>query len=191
MGRVELLEEFYWDSPGDLFAFTTGGDFPPHMHVPVGIASFKGTELDAAACACMCLRDKSGKIVGLGSELEVLPSPADKGGAVDVYFTIVLPDRGTLFFQTFKKNADLTSGDVDDNPDLSLGDDGEVIFEPTVGPGKDGKSVILWGTGEFEGAQGSHFQRVHIFQLSPDAEAGATHKSRSVEVFHLSLPERQ
>jgi hypothetical protein len=150
------------------------------MHVPVGILSFKGTELDRSVCACMRLRDKSGKVVGFGSELEVLPSATDKGAPVDVYFTIVLPGRGTLFFQTFKKNEDLTSNAAA----------GEWTFEPTVGPGKDGKSVMLWGTGEFEGVQGSHYQKVHIYHLNPDAPAGDTHKSRQVEVFSLSLPER-
>jgi hypothetical protein len=174
-----LVEELYWDSPGDIFAFTTGGDFPPHMHVPVGILSFKGTELDTSVCACMRLRDKSGKVVGFGSELEVIATEA--GAPVDVYFTIVLPGRGTLFFQTFKKNEDLTSN----------APGGEWTFRPTVGPGKDGKSVMLHGTGEFEGVQGSHFQEVHIFHLEPGAaDYDATHKVRCVESFHLSLPGR-
>jgi hypothetical protein len=179
MSRIEWDEEFYWDSPGDMFAFTTGGDFPPHMHVPVGILSFKGTELDRSVCACMRLRDQTGKVVAFGSELEVLPSPDDKDRPVDVYFTILFPGRGTLFFQTSKKNANLTSGI-----------DGGMIFEPTVGPGEDGKSVILWGTGEFAGIQGSHYQTVHISHVTPDAPVGETHKSRAVETFHFSRPEK-
>jgi hypothetical protein len=178
MSRIEVAEEFYWDAPGDLVAFTTGRDFPAHMHVPPGIASFAGTEIESAVIAVVMLRDKSGKVVGFGSELEVRLPPDDKGETVDVYFTIVLPGRGTLFLQEFKNAGNNLSGEVHS----------EISFSPTVGPGTDGKSVILCGTGEFAGVQGSHFQRIHVYQLTPDAPAGQTHKSRSVEVLNMSLP---
>jgi hypothetical protein len=180
MSRVELVEELYWESPGDLFALTTGGDFPAHMHVPVDILNFKGTELDRAACACMRLRDKSGKVVGFGSELEVLPPLTNEDGPVDVYFTIVLPGRGSLLLQEYKRHEDLTSEATS----------GAMVCYPTCGPGQDGKSVLLFGTGEFEGVQGSHHQEIHIAHITPDAPSGSTHKVRNVETLRLSLPKR-
>jgi hypothetical protein len=176
MSPREASEELYWNGAVDTIAFTEGvGDFP--NHTPPEIESLVGTELSYALVCVMKLRDMSGHIVGFGSELEIRPDPTVSRDPIDCYYTIVLPGRGTFLLYQMKKNrkASYVSN-------KAVTTDEKIELFPTCGPGEGGdRSVIIGGTGEFEGVTGSHYQIMQINFYGPS-------EGRCLEHFDFVFP---
>ena len=144
----------------DAIAATHGGRFPLQP-VPPGIASLAGVNLADSFAFITKARDSTNEIAGFATELEVA-SPESRllAGKImtDTYWTVVLPARGTLFLHQTENNWRLTK-DVQ-LPMLFTGRDwsGEWLNVNTFGPRRDGRGVIVGGTGEFTGVTGTFLE---------------------------------
>src|SRR3954464_10481717 len=94
-------EKIYWNSPGDVLAITNGQTAPRPPLIPEGMRSLTGQgAVERTVNVLMMFRDEHGTPMGMGSELEILPD-AD-GQPLQVYFTVMLVNRGTLFVHELK-----------------------------------------------------------------------------------------
>ena len=167
-------ERFFWNSPHDILAITHGGSLP-QAPKPEGMELLTDRNVANQVAVMMKIRDASGEVVGVGSELEWL----GEDQKLHVYFTIVIPARGTLVSHQQKDYA---------NPEL-MGLFGKVMEsgEPwsghapivgTCGPNADGTGRVIAATGEFEGAGGFMSQTMNFTAL--DATTGAVADNEEV-----------
>lgn len=174
----QIIEKFYWDTPGDLIVLTHGGAYP-QVPIPAGIESFQGTELESQIVVAMKLRDADNNVIGVGSELEFV----DERGNLQVFFTFVIPSRGTIFVHAVKGVAPELAeifGNVAQTGESWTGD---LPIVSTIGPGTDGRGVIVGGTGEFAGATGSQQQTIQFATINPDGPI-----ARQEELLTIELP---
>jgi hypothetical protein len=157
-GVKTLTESIYWNSPDDILASTDGGQLRFPGLLPPGMRSLAGTGLESVLNIMMLLRDETGKVIGSGSELEVLPGRGSPGPR-DVYLTIVLPGRGSLFVHQRKNMVDPRRAEIWKLvEETGQPWEGELSIVSTVGPGPDGRAIVLAGTDEFAGVTGTMFQ---------------------------------
>jgi hypothetical protein len=161
------VERLCWNTPDDIIALTNAGAPPLPPVIPGDLATLAGTGIETAQGVMMKLRDEIGQVVGLGTELEVYPTDPD--GLLEVWFTMMLPGRGTLFVHETKRYADPALMEVFAKV-AATGEGWEGILDvvSTAGPGPDGLGVIVSGTGEFEGVSGTQSQTMGFRRVPAD-----------------------
>jgi hypothetical protein len=163
-----LIEKLTWTTSEDILALAhsdTRGGMPL---IPPGMRSLAGTGLDLQQGVMMMLHDDAGKVVGFGTELENLPPLGSVGTSLEVFFTIVLPGRGSLFiFETKRYDAPEMVELFDHVRSTGSPWSGELPIISTNGPKPDSRGSILHGTGEFEGATGEMFQTMTFREIRP------------------------
>jgi hypothetical protein len=178
------IEKLFWNSPDDVLASTDAGRLRFPGHIPPGIRSLAGTGLEDVLNIMMLLRDESGAVIGSGSELEVLPEP-DSPEPRDVYLTIVLPGRGSLFVHQQKNIVDPRRKAIwQQVADSGEPWEGELEIVSTVGPLPDGKAVVLAGTDQFAGVRGTMHQTSTMRRVEVDG-----YFNTICETFELVWPE--
>jgi hypothetical protein len=163
----ERVERLHWKTPDDIVALTNAGAPPLPPVIPADIATLAGTGIELAQGVMMTLRDDTGRVVGLGSELEVYPTEPD--GLLEVWFTMMLPGRGTLFVHETKRYADPGLMEIFAKV-AATGEpwEGELDVVSTAGPGPGGLGLIVSGTGEFEGVTGTQSQTMGFRRVPAD-----------------------
>lgn len=160
---TKRTESFHWRSPDDVITFTHGGTLPQAL-IPPGIEDLRGSPIERQVIVAMKLRDAAGNLIGAGSELEYL----DDDGRLQVFFTFVIPSRGTLFVHEVKgvdpELAEIFGAVAQTGKSWS----GELSVVSTVGPSEQGLGVVVGGTGEFAGATGTMRQLINFKSISPD-----------------------
>lgn len=163
----ERVERVVWNTPDDIVALTNAGAPPLPPLIPDNVAALGGTGIEMAQGVMMKLRDETGRIIGLGSELEIYP--ADPDGLLEVWFTMMLPGRGTLFIHQTKRYADPALMEVFGKvAETGQAWEGVLDVVSTAGPGPDGLGVVMAGTGEFEGVTGTQSQTMGFRRVPPD-----------------------
>jgi hypothetical protein len=122
----------------DIFAVSTGG---PGSSFPADLQKLTG--LPQAAMIPFLLRDANDKVIGFGVEQEMRAVPGTTTNNTFASDWIVsIPGRGVLW---------LNSNDNTGSPDLPTftRPDGSVVIQSTTGPAKNGRGVIVGGSGEF------------------------------------------
>ena len=163
----QRVERLYWNTPDDIVALTNAGSPPLPPLIPAHVADLAGTGIETAQGVMMKLRDGTGRVVGLGSELEVYPN--EPGGLLEVWFTMMLPGRGTLFVHELKRYDDPALTEIFGQV-VASGEawEGTLDVVSTAGPGPDGLGVIMSGTGEFEGVSGTQSQMMGFRRIPTD-----------------------
>ncbi len=159
------VERFYWNSPGDILALTHDGRLPMPL-VPDGMRSLKDTGIDRQVGVMMLLRDESQNIVGLGSELEIL---SEDLGPFDVYFTIVVPNRGAIFIEEVKTYVNPDAAAIIDEV-TRTGEPwtGHLPIIGTCGPSPERRGVIVGGAGLYAGVTGTMRQIMNFSRFEAD-----------------------
>ena len=122
----------------DIFGATTGSSFPSF---PADLQKLTG--LPQAGMFLFLLRDATDKPIGFGVEQEMRALPGTTTNNTFASDWIVsIPGRGVLW---------LNSNDNTGSPDLPTftRPDGSVVIQSTTGPAKNGRGVIVGGSGEF------------------------------------------
>jgi hypothetical protein len=162
-------ERFYWNSPNDILALTHGGALPQEPK-PAGMELLTDANVTHQVAVMMRIRDAGGEVVGIGSELEWL----GEDQKLNVYFTIVIPSRGTLVSHQIKDyaNQELLElfGKVMESGEAWSG---HAPIVGTCGPNPDGTGRVIAGTGEFEGVRGHMSQTMNFRSLDPTSGAVA------------------
>ena len=182
MAKFENIERFYWNVPDDILAITHGEDSRlPIDLIPDGMESLKGTDIQSAVAVMVKIRDVTGQVVGVGSELEFFPEE----GHLQVYFTIVIPARGMICAHEEK---DYHAPDLQANFDRAVQSGlewrGELTNIPTCGPSANRRGIVIAGTGDFEGATGEMIQ-IQNFRRIP-SRLGAPPTVYNCEAYYLN-----
>ncbi|MCG8443721.1 MAG: hypothetical protein MI723_18115 [Caulobacterales bacterium] len=159
---------FTLETDRDLIAMTHGGQIPL-TPTPPGVRSLEGTGADRSLVLAGLIRDESGEVVGVASELEYFPQPEEEGAKPpwDTYWTLVILGRGALFA------AQQENIPAEHAPAFAAAEEGEgwtgsILGRTTVGPGPDGAGVVLGGDGEFAGARGTFVETVDLRAVTAD-----------------------
>lgn len=157
-GVLPVVEEsFFTRLPDDLMALTHSGELGSG-YIPEGIARFTEERAAGSVAFLFKLRDRSGEVVGYATQLEVVKAGVPVGQSEASWPTdwvLVVAERGTLFLHQIEKPTKLR--DVALRPVVETGEpwEGKVTAQTTVGPRADGRGIIVGGTRDFEGAQGT------------------------------------
>jgi len=165
MPNQEIVEVF-WTPPDDIIAMTHGGKIPMDI-VPPGVQSLAGTPIENQLLLTAKVRDASGTIVGMMSEIEVFSN----GDAFEVYLTLVLPGRGALASYQTKSHTTL----MEPFERLLKTTDqwtGEMTVLMTTGPEVDNRARLIAATGEFAGMTGYHQQDMTFRTITRSGSAG-------------------
>jgi hypothetical protein len=156
--RRITIERIYWNSPADVFAITNAQGAGVPRLIPDTMRSLAGTGLvERTLNVMMMFRDESGTPIGMGSELEILPGTGDS--SLEVFLTIALVGRGSLFVHELKNYAQPDRARIwSDVQETGKPWSGSLPVVSTVGPAVGNRGVILAGTGEFEGVTGTQYQ---------------------------------
>ena len=170
MTKPDSIERFYWNVPDDILAITHGEDGRLAMElIPEGIQSLAGTDIRSVVAIMMKIRDVTGQVVGIGSELEYFPAK----GYLQVYFTIVVPSRGMICaYEEKDYNAPRLQELFDEAAKSQREWRGEFTNISTCGPSPNKRGIVIAGTGEFEGFTGEmlqiqNFRRMPAKRLAP------------------------
>ncbi len=171
-----VRETFYFEAPTDGIAATHNGR-KPIQAFPAGIAKLDDKRLESAFILVAKARNKDGEVVGFASEMEdVAPESNIEQGRMIMHstWTIELPGRGTLFLFEVEDASEFAKKVV--IPAFTQGKtwDQPWTFTTTVGPTRDGRGVIVGGTGEFEGASGTFAEVTHLRKFTPDGQMRLT-----------------
>lgn len=173
---------FHLRGPEDIIAVTHGkqvgiGAFPP------GIPTLEGTELADTLLLIARLRDESGEIVGITSELEHFPDlPIEVGKPWDTYWTVVVPERGTLYGYHRERLSQEVYEVFASTRREGAEWRGRIEERQTVGPLPGNRGLVVGGTGEFEGASGWFVEIGELRGVTADGMLHATVELR----FHLT-----
>ena len=169
-------ETLYFHAPDDGIAATHDGRKPIRVFPP-GITPLDDKALASAFVLVAKARNRDGEIVGFASEMEDVASETDilRGRMVmRSTWTVELPGRGTLFCDQVEDASEFARKVV--MPAFLLGQtwDAPWTFVTTVGPGPQGRGVIVGGTGEFEGVTGHCVEVTHLRRFTPQGEMTLT-----------------
>ena len=169
-------ETLYFHAPDDGIAATHDGRKPIRVF-PDGIAALDDKALASAFVLVAKARNRDGEIVGFASEMEDVAPETDilRGRMVmRSTWTVELPGRGTLFCDQVEDASEFARKVV--MPAFLLGRiwDAPWTFVTTVGPGPQGRGVIVGGTGEFEGVTGHCVEVTHLRRFTPQGEMTLT-----------------
>lgn len=169
-------ETLYFRAPDDGIAATHDGRKPIRVF-PAGITPLDDKALASAFVLVAKARNQQGEVVGFASEMEDVAPETDvlRGRMVmRSTWTVELPGRGTLFCDQVEDASEFARKVV--MPAFLLGQTWEEpwTFVTTVGPGPQGRGVIVGGTGEFEGASGHCVEVTHLRRFTPQGEMTLT-----------------
>lgn len=169
-------ETLYFHAPEDGIAATHDGRKPIRVF-PDGIAPLDNKALASAFVLVAKARNRAGEIVGFASEMEDVAPETDilRGRMVmRSTWTIELPGRGTLFCDQMEDASEFARKVV--MPAFLLGQtwDAPWTFVKTIGPGPQGRGVIVGGTGEFAGVTGHCVEVTHLRRFTPQGEMTLT-----------------
>lgn len=168
-GRGWVEESFFAEVPQDGVFETHRGDLPLALF-PEGIAKFTEPRLHNAFALGGKLRDKTGEVVGFSTEIEeVLPETDFESGKLLTHtvWTLFLPGRGTLVLDQIEDSSAVATKVFKPAFDSGRPWTGTLRAVTTAGPRKDGKGVILGGTGEFGGARGTGIEIADLRSFDP------------------------
>jgi hypothetical protein len=151
-----IREVFATESPEQALAVTHDGDKPIPAH-PDGVGLLTDAKIRKGFMLLVKFNNAAGEVVGYGSEQEVVRDESSimTGRMImDTTWTVTLPGRGTIFLSEVEDASEFAKKAV--IPALKEGKDWTTpwTFITTVGP-KDGKGVVVGGTGEFAGVTGT------------------------------------
>jgi hypothetical protein len=169
-------ETLYFRAPDDGVAATHDGRKPIRVFPP-GITPLDDKALASAFVLVAKARNRDGEIVGFATEMEDVAPETDilRGRMVmRSTWTVELPGRGTLFCDQVEDASEFARKVV--MPAFLLGQtwDAPWTFVTTVGPGPQGRGVIVGGTGEFEGVSGHCVEVTHLRRFTPQGEMTLT-----------------
>ncbi|MFF7736570.1 hypothetical protein [Streptomyces sp. NPDC007984] len=162
-------ESFFSEVPKDGVFVTHPGDLPLAA-APEGIPKLTEPRLRKAFALGGKLRDKSGTVVGFAVETEeVLPETDLESGKLVTHsvWTLSIPGRGTLILDQIENSSKVASTVFKPAFDSGKPWVGKLTENTTAGPRKDGKGVILAGTGDFAGARGSGVEIANLRRFDP------------------------
>lgn len=159
-------ETFFVRMPGDVISVTHGGAVGLKPF-PEGVPALTDPALKTALALTVRIRNEEGEVIGFASELEDFPGGKDPAAKWNAWWTVVIPGRGSLF--AFEEEA-IPAAHAPAFESVAGGKDwqGSIGAQVAVGPGKDGKGVILGGEGEFAGARGSIAEFTTLEGLTTD-----------------------
>lgn len=166
---------FFIDGPADFVSLSHSGA-APIKPVPAHIRPLQPARNGNSLGLTATLRDASGEVVGLASELEDFPiaDTFDSATVWDTYWTVVIngrgslllhekeslgPDLGRIFGETLQGTQDWT---------------GNFVHASNVGPSPDGYGVIVGGAGEFAGATGFFEEIGTLRRFTPEGDLDAS-----------------
>jgi hypothetical protein len=168
----ETVEKFYWRAPEDILALTHGGQLALNA-IPEGIENLEDTPIDNQLAMIAKIRDADDRIVGTMSELEVFPRTRDTA-TFDVYLTIAIPGRGSLFVEQTKNAANDTVRALYEEVARTGAWAGNAPIINTAGPAPGAKGIVRSGTGDFEGMSGFQQQESKYLELAPGSAKAIT-----------------
>jgi hypothetical protein len=168
-GHGEWIERFYWSSPADVLALTNGRTRPIPRQIPDTIRDLAGTPLVSTQNVMIQVRDEAGHLVGIETELEILPSTSSGDQQLVVYVTVMIPGRGCLFAHELKRYGDPQRSAIYADV-VRTGQPwvGELAVTATTGPRPDACGIVVGGTDEFSGVSGKMFQVSTMRRLAID-----------------------
>ncbi len=171
-----VQETLYFHAPDDGIAATHDGR-KPILVFPPGITPLDDKALASAFVLVAKARNRDGEVVGFASEMEEVATETDilRGHMVmRSTWTVELPGRGTLLCDQVEDASEFVRKVV--MPAFLLGQtwDAPWTFVTTVGPGPQGRGVIVGGTGEFEGVTGHCVEVTHLRRFTPQGEMTLT-----------------
>jgi len=177
-GESETLS-FYLRLPDDILSLTHGGAVGMKL-APEGIVPLPESELHQSLAMTGLLRDANGVPIGTGAELEYFPDGQAPGVMWEVYWTIFIPGRGSIY--GYEQEAvpeehypifETLAGGEDWFGDPILGKVG-------AGPTPDGYGVILGGNGDFENVRGKFAEFAELTGITLDGELHGTMELRFI-----------
>ncbi|MFI2760666.1 hypothetical protein ACH5A3_17575 [Streptomyces echinatus] len=168
-GARWVEESFFAEVPKDGVFETHRGDLPLAVF-PEGIAKFTEPNLQKAFALGGKLRDKKGTVVGFSTEIEeVLPETDFESGKLLTHtvWTLFFPGRGTIVLDQIENSSEVATKVF--KPAFESGQPwtGALNAVTTAGPSKDGKGVILGGTGDFAGIRGTGAEIANLRRFDP------------------------
>lgn len=176
--ETEVLS-VYLRLPDDILSMTHGGAVGMKLE-PAGISPLPEAELHESLAMTGILRDENGVPIGTGAELEYFPNGQAPGVTWEVYWTIFIPGRGSIY------GYELEAVPEEHYPifeTLGGGEDwfGEgIVGKVGAGPTADGYGVILGGSGEFENVRGKFAEFAELTGLTLDGELHGTMELRFI-----------
>lgn len=159
----EIIEKFYWHNPDDILSLTHGGKLPVAA-IPPGIALLPEPAVTDQIVVTVRMRDAQGNVIGTMSELEVIHNST----VIDVYMTIVIPGRGSLFvYETKDYDNPVLHAPYAESVKTGQPWTGEIATVQTSGPAIGAKGLVLAATGEFEGMTGFQQQTGLFTEIGP------------------------
>jgi hypothetical protein len=152
--------------PEDVISVTHGGAVGLKPY-PEGVPPLADPALKTALALTVRIRNKDGEVIGFASELEDFPNGKDPAAKWNAWWTIVIPGRGALF--AFEEEA-IPAAHAPAFQSVAGGEnwEGSIGAQVAVGPGEDGRGVILGGDGAFAGASGSVAEFTTLKGLTTD-----------------------
>ena len=157
----------YWDSPRDFLSVTHGGVVPLELFPP-GMPSLSGTAVESTLLLTVTLRDENDRIVGIGAELESFSAPLETNEPFEVWWILMLPERGALYVHQFERFPQSLEDLFATAAESDRAWAGAFSATTTVGPRTDGRGEIIGGTGEFERAVGAVTESMIVREIRPD-----------------------
>ncbi len=167
-GATETLS-FYLQMPDDILSMTHGGELGLKL-APADIAMLPEAELGNSLAMTAFIRDADGVPVGTASELEYFPEGQGPGDTWEVYWTIFIPGRGSIYGFELERIPD---EHLPIFATLAGGEDwfGDgVVGQVGAGPTPDGYGIILGGNGEFANISGKFAEFATLTGLTLDGE---------------------
>lgn len=175
---IEKLElQASWISDNLVQTYNGLLDIPLH---PEDIPALKDLSLFRGFVNLTRLRDMSGQIVGIGSQVETIAfssNPLKHVINADTDWTFVIPGRGVLFLSQEEGGPDLGAlQDMAKKTGQEL--KGEWRINHTLGPLPNRWGIIHGGTGDFEGVVGvfQEYNIVHGVPPKGDIDANSEYK---------------
>ena len=177
-GETETLS-FFLQMPDDILSMTHGGAIGMKL-TPAGITTLPEAQLHDSLAMTALLRDADGVPVGTAAELEYFPNGMGPGDTWQVYWTIFIPGRGSIYGYELEAipNEHLPIFET-----LAGGQDwfGEgIVGKVGAGPTPDGYGVILGGNGEFANISGKFAEFATLTGLTLDGELHGTLELRFI-----------
>lgn len=167
---------FFMEVPEDAIALTHGGKGAGITPFPEGILGLEETTIANTLALTVRLRDATGNLVGLASELEHFPTPSrpDGSNVWNTYWTVMVPGRGSLLLYERESLGPDVARVFHETPKGTEDWTGSLTRPSNVGPLPNGHGIVAGGTGEFAGATGSFQEIGTLKRFTPAAELTAT-----------------
>jgi|GEM_PF-1392154 len=175
VSQDEMTISFFIEGAEDIVAITHSGAMPLKQ-LPADIQPLQPTPAGHSLGLIAKVRDGDGAVIGFASELEDFPivDEFNDKNVWDTYWTVVIngrgslllyekeslgPEVGSIFSETHKRTDDWT---------------GNLVHASNVGPAPSGLGVIVGGTGEFSGADGTFEEIGTLRRFTPDGDIDAS-----------------